>query len=243
MSDETSVYDLGELERAPAAAKRDPQIRAASGIATAAPAAAPAPAVARTATVAPSVRPIDAITDSLELFVPGTGQLLRGRWSDGLSVLAGVGFLLALAWAIWETLDRLAGTLTALGYTAAGGIYALAMIYVCLAMLHAGNVLFGTTRGPERAHPIVAGVASALIPGWGQLINRQPAKAAAFVTGLWIVGIVWLLASPSTVALFDAYGLTFRPRFELFSKPVVLWTAPIVLWALSVYDAVATSRR
>ncbi len=238
MSDDTAVYNLGEVEPAAAAAK--PQIRPASAIPAIAGAAARATA---RATVAPSTRPVDALTDSLELFVPGTGQLLRGRWSDGFAVLAASGFLVAMGWAIWGTMDRLAATLTALGYTAAAGVYALAMIYVCLAMLHAGNVLYGTTRGPERAHPIVSGVASALIPGWGQLINRQPAKAATFVAGLWIVGLVWLLASPRTAALFDTYGLTFRPGFDLFSKPAVLWTAPVVLWALSIYDAVATSRR
>ena len=234
MSDDTAVYNLGEVE--PAAAAAQPQIRAAPVMPVTARATARAIA-------APSTRPVDAITDSLELFVPGIGQLLRGRWSDGFSVLAGTGFLVALAWAIWETLDRVAATLTALGYTAAGGVYALAMIYVCLAGLHAGNVLYGTTRGSERAHPAVAGAASALIPGWGQLINRQPAKAAAFVAGLWIVGLAWLLGSPWVVALFDTYGLTFRPGFDVLSSQVVLWTVPIVLWALSIYDAVATSRR
>ena len=232
MSDDTAVYNLGEVE--PAVAK--PQLRAAQAI------PAPAGAAARV-TMSPSTRPVDAITDSLELFLPGTGQLLRGRWSDGLAVLAASGFLLAMAWAIWGTLDRIAATLTALGYSAAGGIYALVMVYVCLAILHAGNLLYGTTRGPQRAHPIVSGVASALIPGWGQLINRQPAKAATFVAGLWVVGIIWLLGSPWTVALFDAHKLTFRPGFELFSSPALLWTVPIVLWALSIYDAVATSRR
>jgi len=230
MSETTATYDLGEMQPAPAAPRQNPAIRIAPGSSVGARAIA-------------ATRPVDAITDSLELFVPGTGQLFRGRWSDGFSVLAGTGFLVALSWAIWETLDRLAATLTALGYSAAGGVYALAMIYVCLAGLHAGNVLYGTTRGPQRAHPIVSGVASALIPGWGQLLNRQPAKAATFIAGLWAVGIAWLLASPWIVALFDTYGLTFRPGFDLISSPIVLWTAPIVLWALSIYDAVATSRR
>jgi len=232
MSNETAVYDLGEVLPGSAAATRSTQPRAAPRVL--------APAVAA---VAPSRRSFDTIADSLELFVPGTGQLLRGRWSDGFSVLAGTGFLIAMAWAIWETLDRIAATLIALGYSATGGVYALAMIYVCLAGLHAGNVLYGTVRGPARAHPVVSGVASALVPGWGQLLNRQPAKAATFVAGLWAVGLAWLLASPRTLALFDTYGLTFRPGFEFISSPVVLWTVPIVLWALSIYDAVATSRR
>jgi TM2 domain-containing membrane protein YozV len=227
MGDETAVYNLGEVEAAVAAEK--PQIRVV-------PANRQVHSVSR-------VRPIDAFTDSLELFIPGAGQLLRGRWSDGLAVLTATGFLLALAWAIWGTLDRLAATLTALGYGAAGGVYALAMVYVGLAGIHAGNVLYGTTRGSQRAHPIAAGLASALIPGWGQLINRQPTKAALFVAGLWAVGIAWLLASPWIVTLLDTYGLAFRPGFEQISSPLVLYTAPLVLWTLSIYDAVATSRK
>lgn len=230
MNDETAVYNLGEVEPAPPAPPAaKPQIRAVHS--------------ALPATTASSTRALDAFTDSLELFVPGAGQLLRGRWSDGLAVLSATGFLLALAWAIWGTLDRLAATLVALGFTAAGGVYALAMVYVCLAGIHAGNVLYGTTRGPQRAHPIAAGIASALMPGWGQLMNRQPSKAALFVAGLWAAGIAWLLASPWIVTLFDTYGLTFRPGFERISSPLVLYTAPILLWTLSVYDAVATSRR
>ncbi len=231
MQDETAVYDLGEVQRAAPAAREKTQIRIASG----------APASNRAAGA--TTRPIDAMTDSLELFLPGTGQMLRGRWSDGFAVFAGAGFLTAMAWAIWETLDRLAATMVALGYTPAFGVYALAMLYVCLAALHAGNVLYGTSRGPERAHPAAAGIASALIPGWGQLINRQPAKAATFVAGLWAAGMIWLLASPWTTELFDTYGLAFRPGFDKLGAPAVLYTVPIVIWALSIYDAISTSRR
>ncbi len=229
MSNETAVYDLGVVDPVSASATRNTRPRA-------------APGMSATALAEPPRRSFDTIADSLELFVPGAGQLLRARWSDGLSVLTGTGFLIALAWAIWETLDRLSATLTTLGYPAQGGVYALGLIYACLAGLHAGNVLYGTTRGSARAHPVIAGFASTLIPGWGQLLNRQPAKAATFVAGLWTVGIAWLLASPWTAAWFDAQGLVFRPGFEVLSSPAVLWTAPIVLWVLSVYDAVATAR-
>jgi hypothetical protein len=63
------------------------------------------------------------------------------------------------------------------------------MIYVCLAGLHAGNILYCTICESERAHPIVSGVAEALLPGWGQRLNRQPAKAFTFVARLWAIGI------------------------------------------------------
>ena len=228
MNNESAVYDLGSVDsainadtmrsipRQPASVRRVAQ---------------------------PARRPLDSFADSLELFAPGLGQLCRARWSDGLFALVVCGFLIALGWAIWETLDRLAGALVALGYPAQGGVYALVMIYGCLAGLHTANVLYGTTRDSSRAHPLSAGCASLLVPGWGQLLNRQPAKAAAFVAGLWLVGIAWLLASPWIAALFREQGVGLRGGLEALSSPVVLWTAPIVLWVLSVYDAVASARK
>lgn len=242
MSDDTAVYNLGEVEAPAAPVQAKPPSPAAAPVRPAGTAAARAAAI-RNTPPAPAVRPIDAFTDSLELFLPGSGQLLRGKWSDGFAVLAATGFLATLTWAIWSTMDRIAGTLNALGFTAAGGVYALAAIYICLAGLHAANLLYGTVRGPERGHPLVTGLASAVVPGWGQLINRQPAKAATLVAGLWAVGMIWLLGSSWTIALFDNYGLTFRPGFDVLAHPAVRWTAPVVLWTLSIYDAVATSRR
>jgi TM2 domain-containing membrane protein YozV len=228
MNNESAVYDLGAVDsaihsdttrsvpRQPASVRRVPQL---------------------------ARRPLDSFADSLELFAPGLGQLFRARWADGLFALSVCGFLIALGWAIWETLDRVAASLTALGYPSHLGLYALAAIYACIASLHTANVLYGTTRDSTRAHPVSAGCASLLVPGWGQLLNRQPAKAAAFVGGLWSVGIAWLLASPWIAGLLQSQGVGLRGGFELLSSPVVLWTAPAVLWVLAVYDAVASARK
>ena len=241
MSHESAVYDLGEVQEVAAPV---PQTRSAVPKATS-PRAVPSPATPR---AFPSVSdetpraPLGDIADSLELFVPGSGQLLRARWSDGLFVLSCTGLLVALAWATWVTLERLPGTLSALGLPSQGGVYALMLIYAGLAGLHIGNVWCGTTRGALRANPYVAGCASALLPGWGQLLNRQPAKAAMFVAGLWTVGLAWLLAIPWTRELLAAEGLALRPGLEIVSSPALLWTAPIVLWALSIYDAIVSAR-
>lgn len=224
MPDESAVYDLGTVEfEREKLAESAPSERQRT-----APRTRPRPIVA-----APRGS-FDTIANSLDLFVPGCGRLLRTQWSDGLFLLSSSGFLVAMGWAIWETQSRLPGTLEALGLPAQGGLFGLALLYACFAALHAGTVLCGATYGSNCAHPVIAGIASTLLPGWGQLLNRQPIKAAAFVAALWIVGFVWLLAS---------HGWTARPGFELISSPVVLWTLPAVLWAVSIYDAVATARR
>ena len=230
MSNDTAVYDLGVVDSAPSPDDRDP-----TGVSTrvrrkAAPAAP-----------APVRRPLEAIADSLELFAPGGGHLLRARWSDGLFVMSATGLLVALAWAIFATLERLPDSLSALGLPAHGAIYFLAGLYVCLAVLHAGNVLYGTSRGSSRVHPAAAGFASAIFPGWGQLLNSQPTKAASFVVAVWIVGVLWLLTSPWSAPWLEAQGVGLREGLGALSSPAVLWTVPAVLWALSVYDAVASS--
>ena len=225
MTDNTTIYDLGAVDPAPAEAFPKPQRRGAS------------------ATSAPPRRPLDAVADSLSLFVPGSGQLLRAAWSDGLFVLSAAGFLVALAWAVLETLDRLPETLSLLGLPSHGAVYALGAIYVGLAWVHSGNILYSTSRGQGPAHPAIAGAASALIPGWGQVFNGQPAKAAAFVGALWAVGLVWLLTSPWVTAVLAAQGVGLRPDLHSLASPAIRWTLPAVLWALSVYDAVATARR
>ena len=230
MSRDPSVYDLGAVD----------DIAPGSAEATYKP---PVFAPRNEETVAPAHRLIDAIADSLGLFVPGAGQLVRGHWSDGLFVLSSTTFLLTLGWAIWTSLERLPGTLSALGWVPHGGLYALGMIYVGLAWIHAGNLLYSTSRGPARTAPVVAGCASALMPGWGQLLNRQPLKASLIVAGLWVTGLTWLLGSSWVSNLFASQGVTLRWGVELFSSPAIMWTAPIVLWALAVLDAASTAAR
>ena len=237
MSNQSSVYDLGVVDTA--VLEQAPVVERSTAVDQAR--ASRPRAIQRTQV--PERRLLDTIADSLELFCPGVGQLCRARWSDGLFALSVIGFLLSLGWATWETLDRLPATLAALSLPPHAGVYALAAIYACVASLHTANVLYGTSRCSARAHPVSAGCASLLVPGWGQLLNRQPAKASAFVAGLWSVGFAWLLASPWIEALFQTQGVALRGGLEVLSSPVLLWTATAVLWALSVYDAVASARR
>lgn len=234
MNDE-AVYDLGEVDpgyrrprsAAPQAAGRGPRRRETRGM----PAA-------------------DAGWDSLveagsvgvALLIPGAGHILRARIAAGLFFLTSVGFLGTLAWALLGTLDRLGPTLALLGLPSAGGVWALGGVFVLAAVLHVASVV-GAIEERAFPGPIGAGVASGLIPGWGQALSGRRLGATLFLTGCWIVAAAWLLAVPSVRALVENHGLELPRALLVLSSPVVRWSLPAVVWTLAVYDAAVRAAR
>ena len=229
MSQDTAVYDLGVVQSNDEGRARPTPIRQ-----------VPQPPAGEVAAAESS---FDPLLNSVELFVPGAGQLLRGRWADGLFVLSTVGFVTTLGWAIWQSSWRLPETLTALGLPAQGAVYALTMLYILLAVLHTGNVLYGPTGTRVRWHPVIPGIASLIVPGWGQLLKGQRIKAAAFTFGLWSIGALWLLSLPGLGAWLATQGGASPPDLGFLASQTARWIAPAVLWSLAVYDAVATARQ
>lgn len=236
MSNPTEVYDLGSVEvgtRAPRTVQGPPTvIRRIKNAPTAANGATGFGAGA-----AASAAGAFDISGNLSLFLPGAGQLARGERANGLFFLSSLGLVAALGWATIETSERLPGTLEALGLPPETGVWFLGLLFVWAAILHVGN-LAGRGVGTEPpASPWIAGGLSLFVPGWGQLINGDRARAAVFVAGLWVVGAAWLLVAPPVTALFEAQGLHLPPPLETFASPLVRFTAPAVVWALAVYDA------
>jgi hypothetical protein len=241
MHDEAEVYDLGDLE-AQGQPRRQPQPQAAGLASVPPPRARRAPAV-RPASYEPHVPrwPV-----GLALFVPGGGHIASGRVSTGLGFLAAAGFLVTLAWALLNTLDRLGRTLALFELPPEAGVWALAALCVAVALLHVFNVV-GASPGAagERVgapHPVVAGVASAIVPGWGQALSGHRVSAALFLTGCWIAAASWLLVSAPVQGLLDAQGLYLPRWLALIGSAPVRWTLPAVLWILAVYDAVVRAR-
>ena len=224
MDNRSLVYDLGSLEPAP-----------------------PLRPVAAPQTVAePAAKPPAGFDwrGSLSLFLPGSGRLLGGRTASGLFFICSLGFLVALGWAVLATIDRLSGTLEVLGYARAASVWALAVIYVAAATLHVANLLGAErTAFAGRPHPAVAGIASLLVPGWGQVLNGDRIRAASFVGMLWVGAAAWILAAPQTAALFESLRLYMPDGIALLASPAVRWTVPPVVWALAVYDAVSSATK
>jgi hypothetical protein len=176
------------------------------------------------------------------LFVPGGSHMLRGEAVKGLAFLGAIGFCGALAWAILGTLDRLFATFSALGLPPQSGLWVLLVLYVVTAMVHVASVYGAAPRRTaaepvSTPHPMVAGVASLIVPGWGQAAKGHRKSAVLFLTGCWLAAGAWILFSPAVQDLLGQYGLHLPQGLQVLTSSTVRWTCPLLLWVLAVYDA------
>jgi TM2 domain-containing membrane protein YozV len=188
--------------------------------------------------------PGKALAGSLSMFVPGLGQMISGEIGWGLFYLSGTGFCAATLWAVIVTLDRLVPTFRLLDVPLeflAVTLGSLALLAIALhlgAVLHAQTVAAGgEIRDPS--HPIVAGLASFLIPGWGQLLAGHRRRAAFFLGGAWLLSVAWLLVAPPGMRVLTRLDLALPATLRDGWGPIVMLSGPLVLWAIAVYDAAA----
>jgi hypothetical protein len=237
MSEKAAVYDLGEVsadEKRPRPVPSSDARRAPNRHRT---------APERTAIDAGRMRVQGAWSVSFSVFIPGSGHILRGDLSLGMFYLASMGFLGALCWAILGTLDRLGATFTLLNLPSAIGPWALCAIFACFTAAYVANVCSAAPGRTELDRygappPFISGIASAIVPGWGQALAGHRLSAALFLSGCWLVGGAWLLVSPPVQAMLDSQGLYLPRALELLASPVVRWALPAILWILAVYGAV-----
>ena len=97
----------------------------------------------------------------------------------------------------------------------------------------------GSSR--ESVHPIVPALASAVFPGWGQVLNGSYRRACLFVAALWAVGAAWILAMPEVQAHLESIRLYIPDGVMVVTSPMVRYTAPAVVWTLAIYDAASTA--
>ena len=94
-------------------------------------------------------------------------------------------------------------------------------------------------------HPVVTGLASAVVPGWGQILNNARLRCTMFLGILWLIGGAWLLVSTASVDFLASLGLMLPRWAENDAVPMATWLALGVTWSVAVYDAAssAVSRR
>lgn len=182
------------------------------------------------------------VPPSLSIILPGSGQFLAGYHAAGLFFLSSIGFLAAFAWAINDSMGRLAGVLPWLGLPPQVAFWFLPIVWMGVAGLHVLGVLhaYAISAGESVSpHPFAAGFVSLLVPGWGQILNGAVWRAGFFLTGVWIMaGVAWL-ALPVGARLLANVGLSpLLKGTPPWVAPTML-AVPIVVWILAAYDAAA----
>ncbi len=235
MSDRTTIYDLGNLDGVAVSAGSGGQRRKGDT----------APLRAATARPAALAHPASGfdVSGTLSLFLPGMGQMVRGEVALGLFFIVWLAFLGVFSWAAATTLDRITETLRLLELPGAPGLWVICGAFALAALLHLANILTADPYPgmPRAAHPVAAGIASAIVPGWGQVLNGSYKRACLFVASLWIVAAIWILALPGLQAYLAELRLYIPDNVLVVTHPAVRWTAPAVIWALAVYDAASTA--
>jgi TM2 domain-containing membrane protein YozV len=190
----------------------------------------------------PGVRP--GLAGSLSMFVPGLGQMVTGEIAWGAFYLSWMAFCGACLWALLDTLDRIDPTLRLfnlppeiLGCTLA--TLALVIVTIHLSAIVHAQSLAAIWDSRFAAHPLVAALASLLLPGWGQLLAGHRRRAVLFLGALWILGAAWLLVTPAGTRVLSRVGLTLPAAMRDGWGPAVMLSAPVVLWVIAVYDAAA----
>jgi hypothetical protein len=127
---------------------------------------------------------------------------------------------------------------------------AFASLYAAVAALNVLSVLDAHGARlraclPRTAHPILGALASAVVPGWGQVLCGKRGRAALFLSLLWVVGAGWILALPLTRETLARLRLTlpFSPEQMDQVAPVALLVATGIVWGIAVWDAAATRSR
>jgi hypothetical protein len=192
--------------------------------------------------VPPGIRP--GLAGSLSMFVPGLGQMVAGEIAWGAFYLSWMAFCASCLWALLDNLDRLAPTLRLFSLPPEVLAFTLATLAFVIVTIHLSAIVHAQSLAAEwdsrfAAHPLVAGLASLLLPGWGQLLAGHRRRAALFLGGLWILGAAWLLVTPGGMRVVSRLGLTLPAAMRDGWGPAVMLSAPVVLWVIAVYDAAA----
>lgn len=187
---------------------------------------------------------------SLSLWIWGSGQMLNGDRDLAILLflwelqIAALHYLVA---STWGALRRMAHVFfisegELLLYAAALDFWLIfLMIFNVSQAYRSAERAKGPFRGLKR--PWVAGIASLIIPGWGQLLNGQPGKGLTFlfvfVTQAYMLGFYLLTPLYRIVSDLDPNQALLRGVIQ-GGKIFLLVSAQ--LWLLSVYDAILVAR-
>ena len=182
---------------------------------------------------------------TFSIFICGAGQLYNRQGKLGALMFLAQAFGCAANWAVvqlWPTLVDLGDLFGVnewrllLAVAAADFLLILLTLSSVYQAYRHADVESGGFEGI--GNPVLSGLASLVLPGWGQLANAQAGKAVVFLfsllAGAYVVVLVRLTPFLRLLELTDRSHL-LMPRVTA-SAAAVLGAAG-VMWILSVYDA------
>jgi len=190
------------------------------------------------------------VASTLSLFVCGAGQMYNGQGKLGLLLFLTEVLAVISHW----SLIKLWPLLKDLGYIFAISEWEIFLFLAVADFLLVFFMLYNVAQAYHRAEtegrpfqgfrsPFLSGLASLLVPGWGQLLNAQLGKALFFLffllTETYVVAL--LMISPFFRLLADIDLDQFLTRRVSLAGMGVVFVASL-MWILSVYDAILVAR-
>ncbi|TKJ41132.1 hypothetical protein CEE37_05540 [candidate division LCP-89 bacterium B3_LCP] len=168
------------------------------------------------------------------LFVPGLGQMAKGEWLRGGFFAVAEGFLIGDAYYYWENQYNKAS------WDDAGRVFdrdmarGLVVWYGAGAAFTALDALY-IDRGYTAKNPTLAALRSVIFPGWGQLANGKPWKAAVVFIGQTSLAFSAFYQHENHL-FHDALGEESQARFYKDNRNRLIWWS-VGAMILSAVDA------
>ncbi len=187
---------------------------------------------------------------SASLWIWGAGQWLNGQRSLAFLFLlleilvVAVWYSLARTWQSWTWLADLFGA-DDLSLRAGVAVVGLAIPLLAMASSVQATLVARRRPGarPYSGSPVIPALASAVVPGWGQLLAGHLGKAVLFLAS-WFLAVYVLVISHLDPRIWSRIDPTGQPVVGAFSLGAVGVLALAGLgWLLAVYDTLATVRR
>lgn len=178
-----------------------------------------------------------------------------GQWLNrerGLALLFASLEALTFAWAFclssaWESWAWLGWIFFVDETTLRAAVAVAGLAVPAIAILSISQAYLRAERRPDAqglaAPALLSGAASALVPGWGQLLNGQIAKAILFL-GVWAYGAYVLSVSqlqPAMWTWIDPTEIRLGAARLSWGSALALALAALA-WILAAYDALLTAR-
>lgn len=205
-------------------------------------------AVATVADRGPSNRAAGA--SSLSLFLWGGGQWVNGDRDLAILLFLWQVLIVAVHYlviSIWSPIRRMAHVFFIEEWEVLMGAAAIDFWLMFLLLFNVSQAYRSAERQRGRCrgmgNPWLSGLASAVIPGWGQLLNGQLKKGLFFLFGFLLQGylLAYYLATPlyRIVSDLDPNQRLLR---EIINAGQIALGVTALLWLVSAYDAVLVAR-